>query len=391
MNKERVKVEKILFPFVYMVLYRTKIGLHSMDRIAKKYPRVINVFSILGIVVGFIGMMVILVLLVKGIYGFLFSGAPPPVAPLFPGIKTVPGVPVISFFHWIIAIFILAIVHEFSHGLVARRYDIKVKSSGFAVFSLGLPVIPAAFVEPDEKELASKSKKEQLGVLAAGSFSNLISALVFLLIFSFLLVPVFSSTIHREGVIVAGVYENYPANLSGVTVGEEIIKVNNFNVNNVDDFLTSVKAVAPGDQVDLVTNKSSYLITAIDPPKTFSQKLMFWKENRGFIGIIPGSSVSDYKDGMNVIGGVLSWLVILFFWIFVANLGVGLFNLLPMGPLDGGKMFYLLCLSLFKNENQAKKVWIAVSFFCLALIFISLAPFLWRLFNYLFNLIAALF
>ena len=79
-------------------------------------------------------MIFIFVLLFKGVYGFLFLGAQPPVAPLFPGVKT-PGLPVLSFFHWIIAIFILAGVHEFNHGLISRLYNIRVKSSGFAVFS----------------------------------------------------------------------------------------------------------------------------------------------------------------------------------------------------------------------------------------------------------------
>ena len=40
---------------------------------------------------------------------------------------------------------------------------------------------------------------------------------------------------------------------------------------------------------------------------------------------------------------------------WVANLGVGLFNLLPLGIVDGGKMFYLVSLGFFKKEEIAKK------------------------------------
>src|SRR3989344_6118599 len=170
LNKKRIKVEKILFPFVYMVLYRTRVGLLLMDKIAKKYPKIVNAFSSCSVVFGFVGMAAILILLVNGTYWFLFAGGPPPVAPLFPGVKTVPGLPELSFFHWIIAIFILAGVHEFSHGLIARLHDIKVKSSGFAVFAFLLPVIPAAFVERDEKEFPRKKKKEQFVFLGAGVF-----------------------------------------------------------------------------------------------------------------------------------------------------------------------------------------------------------------------------
>ncbi len=391
LNKQRVKVEKILFPVVYMVLYRTKLGLVLMDRLAKKHSKIIGTLSILGVIAGFIGMIVIIILLANGVYEFLFDGAPPPVAPLFPGIKTVPGVPVISFFHWIIAIFILAVVHEFSHGLVARLHGVNVKSSGFAIFSFIFPVIPAAFVEPDEKELASKKNREQLEVLAAGSFSNMITAGVFLLIFSFILTPAFGSTTYSEGILIVNVQEGSPANLSGVNVGEEVLKVNNVEVENVNDFYTSLNALNPGDKVELATNVTLYSIIAAEPPKSAVNKVMFWKKNNGHHGINISPIESGFKDGFEFIGKVLLWLTVLVFWVFAANLGVGLFNLLPMGPLDGGKMFYLLCLSLFKNESQAKKIWVVVSLFCLALIFISLAPFLWKLLNYIFGIFVGLF
>ena len=61
------------------------------------------------------------------------------------------GVFYVPFFYWIISIFVIAVVHEFSHGLIARANNIKVKSSGFAFLALLVPIIPAAFVEPDEK------------------------------------------------------------------------------------------------------------------------------------------------------------------------------------------------------------------------------------------------
>src|SRR3989344_4490415 len=391
LNKKNVHVEKILFPLIYMVLYRTKIGLILMDRIAKRFPRFVSVFSFLAVVVGFIGMAAILILLVNGTYAFLFKGAPPPVAPLFPGVRTTPGLPVLSFFHWIIAIFILATVHEFSHGLVSRIYNIKVKSSGFAIFGFFLPIIPAAFVEPDEYQLSKAKIKEQLGVLAAGSFSNLINALLSLLIFSFVLVPAFSSTIYSDGVLIVEVQENYPANLSGVNSGEEILEINNLKINNVRDFLASMDEVAPGDKIELVTNESSYLITTVNPPKTFFEKLKFWKKDTGYLGIFPISLISEPKEGMETISKILSWVSLLFFWIFAANLGVGLFNLLPMGPLDGGKMFYLVALNVIKKEKIAKKVWVAMGLFCIALILISLLPFLAKLLTYLLGFFVGLF
>ena len=379
LNKKNVKVEKILFPFVYMVLYRTKIGLMLMDRLAKKYSRIVNGFAFLSIIFGFAGMAAILILLVNGTYGFLFAGAPPPVAPLFPGVKTVPGLPELSFFHWIIAIFILAGVHEFSHGLIARRYDIKVKSSGFAVFSFLLPVIPAAFVEPDEKELARKKNREQLGVLAAGSFSNLITAGIFLLLFAFIMAPIASSITVSEGVIIRSINENSPASEAGIGINEKIIGFNNIDVNNIEEFIALLSEVKPGDALLIKTDKKIYELNAGE------------KNEKGYIGLSfsPEKQFIDEKYGGY--GRFISWISLLSFWIFAANLGVGLFNLLPMGPLDGGKMFYLLCLSMFKKENLAKKIWIIVSLFCLLLIVISLAPFFGKLAAFVFGVFTGLF
>jgi membrane-associated protease RseP (regulator of RpoE activity) len=37
------------------------------------------------------------------------------------------------------------------------------------------------------------------------------------------------------------------------------------------------------------------------------------------------------------------------------NLFVGLFNMLPLGILDGGRFFYLAILTITKKESLAKK------------------------------------
>ena len=379
LNKKRVKVEKILFPFIYMVLYRTKIGLKLMDAISKKYPKLVGLFSFLSVIAGFLGMVVIIGLLVKGTFNFLFLGAPPPVAPLFPGVKTIPGLPILSFFHWIIAIFILAGVHEFSHGLVSRLYNINVKSSGFAIFSFILPIIPAAFVEPDEKELAAKKEREQFGVLAAGSFSNLLTAGVFFLIFAFILAPIVSAITISEGVLIVKVADDGPSDIAGVNADEKIISINGNLINSVDDLSEQLADLKENDLVLLETNSTKYEIVAGAG------------DGRGYLGLsfYPEKQYIDEKYG--AFGGILSWLALLFFWIFATNLGVGLFNLLPLGPLDGGKMFYVLCMKIFKKEKTAKKIWIGVSFFCAALIVISLLPFLGRLINFIFGGITGLF
>ena len=121
-------------------LYKTKLGLKLMDKIAKKFPRLLNLLSYVSILVGFIGMGLIFDWLFKGTFDLLFvAGAAPAVAPVLPGIKVMPGLPVLSFMHWILAILIIAVIHEFSHGIYARLYKVKVKRGNSAAVLVDVP------------------------------------------------------------------------------------------------------------------------------------------------------------------------------------------------------------------------------------------------------------
>ena len=173
-HKKKFEVQgKIFF------LYRTKFGLKFMDKLSKFSPKSLNVIGIIGIITGFLGMIMMFLLLVQMTFKLIIQPTSAPgLVPVLPGIKVSPLLPVLSFWHWIIIIFIIALVHEFSHGIYARLNNIKIKSSGFAF----LGPIPAAFVEPDEKQMQKKGIYAQLSVLSAGTFANLIMTAVFLAI-----------------------------------------------------------------------------------------------------------------------------------------------------------------------------------------------------------------
>ena len=371
-KRKKLAIEKIAYPFIYIALYRTKLGLNLMDRLAKKHLKFFDYFARIGVIIGFLAMIFIFVILFKGVYSFLFLGAQPPIAPLFPGVK-IAGMPVMSFIHWIIVIFILASVHEFNHGLISRAYNIKVKSSGFAVFSFLLPIIPAAFVEPDEEQLKKSKTKTQLGVLAAGSYANFITGGIFLLLFLFLLVPLSSSYVDETILVVESVEKNYPAELAGIKAGDEIISVNNINVNDIEKLTFALSNLKPNDKINLQTTDKKYELKASENPDN---------KSKGFIGINFENKINE-KYNKNFVNFIF-WLKLLVFWIFVANIGVGLFNLLPLGPLDGGRMFYVIALHFF-NEKKAKFLWIGISLICLLLILISLSPFIIKLFSFIFS------
>ncbi|MBW3022637.1 site-2 protease family protein, partial [Candidatus Woesearchaeota archaeon] len=187
-NRKKIEMQKILFPFLYFILYKTKIGLKSMEKISKK-ERFIKTFNFASVFVGFLGMGVISALLIYNLYKLaFFPSAVSGVALVLP-IKA-KGVFFVPFFYWIISILVIAGIHEFCHGIIAKYHQIRIKSSGFAFLAILLPIIPAAFVEPDEKQLVKKKPKQQLQVFAAGPFSNIVLAFVILGIFALISTPI---------------------------------------------------------------------------------------------------------------------------------------------------------------------------------------------------------
>ena len=80
------------------------------------------------------------------------------------------------------------------------------------------------------------------------------------------------------------------------------------------------------------------------------------------------------------------WLNRFIMWLFIINIGVGLFNLLPLGIVDGGRMFYLAALFFVKDDKLAKKLWTAASLIVLLLILINIYPYFVKLFLFLSQL-----
>jgi membrane-associated protease RseP (regulator of RpoE activity) len=370
LNKKRTEIQKIAFPILYMIIYRTKLGLSSMDKLAKKFPKTLTVLSYISIGLGYIGMAFITFFLFKGLYDVIFFNAPSPVGLVLPGIESVPGLPKLSFWHWIISIFVLASVHEFSHGVFARLNKIKVKSSGFALLGIILPIVPAAFVEPDEKSMAKAPKKAQLSVLAAGSFANFITAIIAFIIFGFLLGPAAANMIETTGIVVAGTEEGGPAELAGMQLNESILAINNIPVENVEQFKEEMDKYSPYEKISIQTETSTYYITLEESPED---------STKGHMGIFLSAREQIYNPEIEEKYGAFSikafiWITLLFSWLFLINLGVGMFNLLPLGILDGGKMFYLAILHFTKNETLTNRIWKYTNIILIMVLLILILP-----------------
>ncbi|MEK6914176.1 MAG: site-2 protease family protein [Nanoarchaeota archaeon] len=172
-----------------MYLYRTKVGIKFIDYIGAKYKKFLSVYAFIGVIVGYFLMFSMVWFLYKLLSIYLFNPdivraikIPPlmPLIPYLPEAFNISFLPPFYFTYWIISIAVIALFHEFAHGIIARRYNIKILTTGFGFLGPFL----AAFVEPDEKDMENKSKYHQLAVLSAGVFTNLLLSILFFLLLS---------------------------------------------------------------------------------------------------------------------------------------------------------------------------------------------------------------
>jgi membrane-associated protease RseP (regulator of RpoE activity) len=264
--------------------------------------------------------------------------------------------------------FIITIgVHEFGHAILCRVENIKVKTMGALI-----AVIPIGFfVEPDEDELSSTKGMAKIRMFGAGITNNLVvgfSCFILLILCMGLVTPVSLPIIH-------GVYKDYPAEGAGILPGSIVTAINGIPVSSRSDVSAILNETKPGDTLVLTieheNNVKDYPLTLAAWPAEASER------TSGFMGV-------EYYDGtavMAVVRGLLSpvgffqfliipfssdtgiqflrilafetpdttyytvpfegfWGVMhLLFWSAWINLNVGIFNAIPMIPLDGGYIF----------------------------------------------------
>lgn len=220
-----------------MYLYRTRVGIRFIDYIGTKYKKTLNVIAYLAIISGYLLMISMIFILFKTVQIYLSRPdivnkiSIMPVMPLVPYIDTIFKVdflPPFYFTYWIIAIAVIAIFHEFAHGIIARNYGVRIKSTGFGFLGPFL----AAFVDPDEKQMPKKTKTQQIAILSAGTFANVLLAIFFIILLSLF----FWVSYAPSGAIVGG-YIAAPVKVSSITSlgGIAMINTTKLDIANTID------------------------------------------------------------------------------------------------------------------------------------------------------------
>lgn len=372
------------------LMWRTKRGLGILDRLTGLSRRWWKAFAFAGAGVCSILMVLIFLNLTDKAIGIINSIISPPpgggvgvpaIVPIVPG-WTIPFKLIVPVLIGIATVFL---VHEPAHGITARRVGLPVKSTGLFL----LAVIPGAFVEPDEDKLKESPVSDRLQVYGAGSFANVLFGLLCFGLILILINPL-------PGLYVVGVDENAPAS-GNLQPGMRLMKIghekeNLIEINTWQIFDNFMKNTEPGDNITLVTDEGDFRMTLENHPdenvgyigvvavesasrlelatSRLTPLFIFWKTpsgGRGSVGFMQLFFGYEYSYDYHVPGFIISVL----FWMSLLNIGIGLVNILPLKPLDGGHIAE--CLSeKASSKKTAKGIASGLSVITLLIVIINL-------------------
>ncbi len=374
-----------------ILMIRTTRGEQFLDKLA--HPRKFwRVYADVGIFIVILSMIFMFATLIVGDYNLFLIKPEPTVFNEPRNFLLLPGINEFVPLTWgLIALIVAIVVHEFSHAILSRVADIKVKALGLLV--LVLPI--GAFAEPDESQLYGKdmesdvkiaTRRERIRVLTAGIMSNIV---VGILCFALFFGPVLSAVAPVPGLGVVGIIGGSPAEKAGLRPGMIILQIDNTTIANNDQFQTFMNATHQGQVVLVkVADKGTVLefVATLDKNPNF---------DKGFLGVQGGSeeTLNFLKQIPKMLGTVGGWFEILGFpflifngfngdvvhlyhpigwathlgsgifwiantllWVGWINFYVGLFNSLPLVPLDGGYVFKDIFKSLTERLLRSSEL-----------------------------------
>jgi regulator of sigma E protease len=320
----------------------------------------------------------------------------------------------VSLVYFLIVLSVLVMVHEFGHFIAAKRIGVRVEKFSFGfgpkLFSIkrgdteylisAIPLggyIKMAGDEPGEAltgksyEFPTRSVWERFQVIFAGPLLNYVLAfLIFSVIFMF-----GSPTLTTE---VGSLLKDYPAEKSGLAVGDKVIKADGKDVKYWEDMTEIIHNHLEGP-IKLTVDKNGKLSEVEIQPMIKDVTDIFGKHTRiALLGIAPSQKIESvrygffesfskgfrkvvdltaitYKALWSVATGRLSMkesmtgpigifiitgkaaqmgLIYLFHLMAMLSASLAIFNLLPLPVLDGGHILFLFIEKLRGKPLSAR-------------------------------------
>ena len=342
----------------FYIIYRTNRLNNWIERISAWKPTFWRTTWNLGIVVGVGAMVFAFYYFLQNFLNLFFQtpkAAPVQILVPVPGL----GVSFETFPYLALALSVLLISHELSHGIASLAEGIPLKSAGVFFGH----VLMGGFVEPDEEKLNQAKSATKLRVFAAGSFTNVVLGLVFILLlanFSATIAPFYN--VLGSGVTIGSVPTNLPAHASGIQAGEVVTGINGTRVSSITDIQHFMAPVTPGEVIVLQTNNGTFIVrTATDPSNS----------SHALIGIGGLTDLIIYQPKFPFLSSSLPMILgRAEYWLSGLLVSVAVINMLPIPVLDGDK-FIETALNLL-GVKRAKELRMVLSGAALAILTLNI-------------------
>ena len=263
----------------------------------------------------------------------------------------------------IIALIIALIFHEGAHGVTAIREGVPVEEGGLLLLGF-LPL--GAYVEPKESVMKRKGTTAMARILAAGPMANMVVFAVFAILLvaatplgnyaaqaecaasngvKILHIP---KTLHLgDKIIPSGAYGE-------INSGAIVVEINGQPVRCAKDFF---QALAPLKEKEY---NGPLTIGVLENNKETNVTITM---HAGFIGVegIENNHVRPLPWWYPLV----TFLISLIYWTALLNFMIGLVNMLPVPPLDGGQLFKMLGEKEGMNILYKTLLWTTILIFAI--------------------------
>ncbi|MEM3839345.1 MAG: M50 family metallopeptidase [Candidatus Micrarchaeaceae archaeon] len=245
----------------------------------------------------------------------------------------------------LLALIFLVVVHEFSHGVIARQSSIKIKNIGAALFGI-IPI--GALVDVDEKGVSKLPAKYQDKISIAGVSLNFFLTIVFFALF-LLIIYVVVPPLVANSVYIYAVVAGSPAQ-HVIPSGAIVYKWNGYKISNISNLKVAAAKDLPYSTVNISTNYGNYSVVA---------------NATGKIGVELSERVMPKPGIIPAIGNFIYEFIGLS---FMLNFYVAIFNILPIPLFDGWRIYKL------KLGSKSMRIITIAAVIILIMLFV---PFIW--------------